>query len=365
MKAFRDLGGSLQRAFALCIALAALAVGLIVTAPALAGSDGASAVAAAAGSDSCPPHRVDIFDLGLPPNPVPSGAIAAGSPEATAYLQWLDLTTASGGVSQALLNEDPTRGQVEYLDQSIAEASNDNGTVSNYNPGFDTAPAGPIADIDYLVTGQITGSQGAYTVTVSLQDATTRAQIASGSATFADSSDSLNAAEQAAWQLTPVLEKIRDYQTKLRQQSSDMAIAPPLDQPAISPARCTLKTAESTSVSIALNDCDGLALANRTLTLKATHGRFSPSTVKTDSSGHAHATFTATSHGIAQLTADYGPYETVNHKRDQRRGRAAIAIQSSGVWEVHIGPAIRRTTQAAQTARRSTGVPRRHLARSN
>ncbi len=230
MKAFRDLGGSLQRAFALCIARAALAVGLIVTAPALAGSDGASAVAAVAGSDSCPPPRVDIFDLGLPPNPVPPGAIAAGSPEATAYLQWLDLTTASGGVSQALLNEDPTRGQVEYLDQAIAEASNDNGTVSNYNPGFDTAPAGPIADIDYLVTGQITGSQGAYTVTVSLQDATTRAQIASGSATFADSSDSLNAAEQAAWQLTPVLEKIRDYQTKLRQQSSDMAIAPPLDQ---------------------------------------------------------------------------------------------------------------------------------------
>jgi hypothetical protein len=79
-----------------------------------------------------------------------------------------------------------------------------------------------------------------------------------------------------------------------------------------------------------------LVLAHRTLKLSATHGRISPSSVKTDGSGRATATFTATSKGIARIQADYGPYETVTHQRDQRRGEAAIAVKASGIWEMSI-----------------------------
>jgi hypothetical protein len=325
------------------LAIAALAV---LAAAARAGTAGPVAVRA---SDGCPPPRVDIFDLAIPADPVGPGPVVQGSPQAAQYLTWLDLTTASGGVSDALLNHDPGRDGIEYLDATIAQASNGHGTVLHYNPGFDTAPPGPVPIVDYLVSGQITGSQGAYTVTVSLQDATTRAQVASGSATFADSSDSMDAARRAASQLTPVLAKIRAYQRRLKDQSNEMAISPPLDQPAVTPARRHLRVGQATDVSLALRDCDGQPLAHRTLKLRATHGRISPALVKTDRSGRAHAMFTATSSGLARLRADYGPYETAVHRRDQRRGVAAIAVRSSGLWELRIDGSYQQTDSGHAT----------------
>lgn len=277
-----------------------------------------------------------IFDLSIPPNPVAAGTtVTSGSPEAKAYLHWLDLTTAYGGVSAALINNDPTRSGIEYLDLTIANAAS-GGTVMNYKPGFDTAPAGAVSGVDYLVAGQLTGEEGAYAVSVSLQDATTRAQIAAGRASFQSSLDSMTTVQTAASQLTPALRKIRVYQQMLKQQSNDMAIAPPLDQPQVMVAQRRLKTGQSTVVSFSLRDCDGLPLAHRTLKLKATHGRISPASVVTDAAGRARATFTATSIGGAMVQADYGPYETVTHKRDQRRGSAAIAVEGSGLWEVKI-----------------------------
>lgn len=292
--------------------------------------------ASAPGADSCTPPKVDIFDLSIPPNPVPAGTtVTDRSPQAEAYMHWQDLTTAYGGVSEALINKDPSRNGIQYLDATIANAASGK-TVTNYNPGFDTAPTGAINGVDYMVTGSITGSEGAYTVSVALQDATTRAQIATGQETFSSSRDSMTAAQTAASQLTPVLGKIRAYQRKLRQQSDDMAIGPPDDQPEVTPAKRSLTHGQSTKVTLSLRDCDGMPLAHRTLKLKATHGRISPASVQTDAGGQAHATFTAMSRGIAMIQADYGPYETVTHKHDQRRGSAAIAVKTSGIWEFKI-----------------------------
>ncbi|MGH2855946.1 MAG: Ig-like domain-containing protein [Solirubrobacteraceae bacterium] len=317
------------------------AVAAVVGAGTLTGAVGlvTSARAAAPALDSCPAPSVDIFDLAIPPDPAPAGTtLTSGTPQADQYLEWSDLSTAYGGVSEALINQDPSAGQIEYVDRTIAQASapGSDGTVPNYTPGFDTAPAGAVSGVDYLVQGAITGSQGAYTVTVSLEDATTRAHIADGSATFADSTDSMAAAQQAAAQLTPVLSKIRAYQRKLKAGSGEMAISPPNDQPLVTPAKSRLKEGQSTSVALSLHDCDGLPLAHRTLKLHATHGRISPASVKTDAQGRAHARFTASSHGIAQIRADYGPYQTVTHKRDLRRGTAAVGIAASGVWELII-----------------------------
>ncbi|MGH2859185.1 MAG: hypothetical protein ACRDMJ_17055 [Solirubrobacteraceae bacterium] len=320
-----------MRTARLILVLIAVAAGILVGAGGAVASGGSSS-----GADSCPAPRVDIFDLSIPPDPVAAGTtLTQGTPEADAYLHWLDLSTAYGGVSEALVNQDPSRGGIEYLDSTIANASS-GGTVLDYTPGFDTAPAGAVGGVDYVVTGSITGSEGAYVVTVSLQDATTRAQIAAGQATFSSSLDSMAAAQTAASQLTPVLGKIRAYQQKLKAQSSEMAISPPNDQPQVTPAKRSLTSGQSTGVSLSLRDCDGLALAHRTLKLTATHGRISPSSVKTDTAGRARATFTAGSRGIATIQADYGPYETVVHQRDQRRGSAAVAVKASGVWELNI-----------------------------
>lgn len=287
-----------------------------------------------AGRDSCPPPRVEIFDLSIPPDPVPTGTeLTKGSPQTTTYFHWLDLTTAYGGVSEALINKDPTRSGIEYLDLTIANAGSGH-TVMNYKPGVDTAPAGALHGIDYLVAGQLTGVEGAYAVSVSLQDATTRAQVAAGHASFQSSEDSMTAAETAASQLTPALRKIRAYQQMLKRQNSGMAISPPLDQPQVTTAKHSLKSGESTLVWLSLRDCEGLPLAHRTLKLKATHGRISPASVVTDAAGRARATFTATSIGPAMIQADYGPFETVTHSHDQRRGSAAVAVQASGIWQL-------------------------------
>jgi hypothetical protein len=277
-----------------------------------------------AAHDACPTPQVDIFDLAVPPAPG-----KAGAPVTRADANWATLTTATGGVNGALMNSDPTHSLIEYLDSTVGNANGQ--AVPKYIPGLDTAPSGSVDGVDYVVEGQISGHEGAYTVTVSLEDAKTRAHIADGSASFTKSSQAMEAAQKAASQLTPVYTKIRAYQEKLKEQNPDMAISPTMEEPKIVPARTSLKVGSSTPVSLELMDCDGQPLKNRTLKLQATLGQIAAASVQTDSSGHASATFTGRQSGLAHLRADF-PFQTVMHQPNFRRGYATVAIESSGFW---------------------------------
>lgn len=283
-------------------AAAAVSLAVSLVAP------GASASGFAA--DGCPTPSVSVFDLALP----------AASNNATDNLT---LASSATGLGKALFSDDASHTMVQYLDYSVIQNQQAGQPIRYGNNALDLAPAGPLQGVDYLVTGAITGTPGAYTVSVSLQDAYTRTVIASGSATFATAAAGAAAAEQAGDQLTPVFTKIRNYQQQLRDSGPDVALLAALK---LTPAKQRLNVGESTPVRILLSDCDGTPLANRSIALKASGGTVSPATVTTAGDGTATVIFTARKRGPAKVKAYYMPYTTAVHQPNAAYGEALLDV---------------------------------------
>jgi hypothetical protein len=160
-------------------------------------------------------------------------------------------------------------------------------------------------------------------VTVTLQDAVTRTVIATGTATFATAAGGYAAAEQAGDQLIPAITKIRAYQAMLRDTMTNVAIFAHLD---VSPDRAKLNVGQTTPVKLTLADCDGVALTNRSLRVKAVGGTVSPSTVETNDEGRATVTFRATRRGPARVQGYYVPYTTTVHQQNGAYGEGLIDV---------------------------------------
>jgi alpha-1,2-mannosyltransferase len=291
-----------RRAKVVSVLALALVGGLAVLVPARSLASGLS-------GDQCPTPTVSIFDLAVP--------AASGHQD----VEHLVLQSSSAGLSQVLIDDDPSHSQIQYLDYQVAQGAQNGKPIKIGAP--DLPPGGPLEGVDYLVEGAITGGPGAYTVSVSLEDAVTRAVIATGSATFATAEQGLAATEQAARQLTPALNEIRAYQQRLRDAGGNVAILAAL---AVTPERQSVKVGESTPVKLALGDCDGQPLKDRTLELRASGGTLTPATVTTDAQGLATVTFRARRRGVAKVIADYGPYTTVTHKPNMAQGEALVNV---------------------------------------
>lgn len=254
--------------------------------------------------DGCPTPSVSVFDLSVPP--------PNGHQDSDRQVLFVGGMEAFG----VLFNKDPSASMIQYLDYQILSQHINVGSSS-------LPPEGPLSGVDYLVSGAITGSPGAYSVSIALEDAKTRTVIASGSANFAQVEQVDAAVEQAALQLTPMFEKIRDYQKKLREADRNVAL---LAEIAVAPERKRLNVGQSTPVKLQLKDCDGAPLEERTLKIKASGGTVSPSTVKTNAYGEARVTFNAGKRGPAQIKAYYGPYETAVHGSNMAGGVGLVDV---------------------------------------
>ena len=197
----------------------------------------------------------------------------------------------------------------------------------------------PIEGGDYAIVGKVFGAANGsgYTLLVAMQDATTRESVVRNiSVDFTDPYKITDVARSAAAQFAPIIDKIRDFQKKKRDESNDTAIKAEIK---VTPSKQKMNFGEQQSVEVFAHDCDGddHPLKNRKLTLKSDNGTFSPAEVTTGPDGKAKTTFTAQKKGLGKLVSTYA-YTDVTHKQKTAEGDASLQIGDppSGVWEVDI-----------------------------
>ena len=159
---------------------------------------------------------------------------------------------------------------------------------------------------DYLLTGTIAGTGTSLSLQVELQASCSRKVVAKASTQFdmrGIVGNLSGIAGQIASQLSPLAQKINDFEKQQRTENKSLSIdyfnADPIK---LTPAKKTLKKGETTPVTIELKDCDGTPLAGREIIFSETEfegfrlqktigGVITPSRVTTDEQGKATVQF--------------------------------------------------------------------------
>ncbi len=161
---------------------------------------------------------------------------------------------------------------------------------------------------DYITTGNVKRSGNRYVLHVEIQTACDRKAVTSADVPFQLSSDSKyieGIAQQAAGKLTPLIDKIKEFELRERIERKDFALGgKQMELIKIVPSKKNLLPGESTDFTILLKDCDGLALAGREIVFGESKGELiipgtlggivTPAKVITDASGKATAKFKMT-----------------------------------------------------------------------
>jgi hypothetical protein len=188
-----------------------------------------------------------------------------------------------------------------------------------------TLPPPGRLDLDYIVTGQVTGSAGVYTVVARIESGYSREVVKTASYALKDPGkgnmlpDYDAAVASLAGQLSPLGGVITQWEKRKRDADPGIARSQPEGTLTIRPAKSQLDEGETTDVELELADCDGVKLKNRTVHLLSgqwetlgslegtTGGKVQPSVVVTDDEGKAHVKFTAgNQRGPAYIRAWYG-----------------------------------------------------------
>ncbi len=207
-----------------------------------------------------------------------------------------------------------------------------------------TLPPPGRLDLDYIVTGQVTGSAGGYTVVARIESGYSREVVKTASYALKDPGkgnqlpDFDAAVASLAGQLSPIGGVITQWEKKRRDADSGIARSQPEGTLTIRPAKAQLIMGETTDVELEPVDCDGVQLKNRTVHLLAgqwetvgslegtTGGKVQPSVVETDGEGKAHVKFTAgNQRGPAYIRAWYGHHRP-GGQPNAIIGKAAVNI---------------------------------------
>lgn len=255
----------------------------------------------------CPKRNIMLYDLDVQvPRP--------GEP--TQIIQWQNLFWASYTAENAAFN-DATSRCLYYYEGTLIGRDGRIPDTAVFGLGYThTAPQGEIAGYDYLISGSITGSEGAYGITISLETICSRETVTSGSTVFSSASQAAVVGTSLGTQVfSNIATTIEQFEVNKRNANTDVARDVQDDQMVITPSKTKAARGESVPVKISLVDCDGIPLANRTITLTASqfhglilngseNGAFTEQTITTDANGIAHPNFiTGASPGIAILRA--------------------------------------------------------------
>jgi hypothetical protein len=241
----------------------------------------------------CPKRDLAIFDLDIfqrePPEP------GSGLDEA----DWLEMFMVAGGMLDAFFNEDPSRDCLNFFDGqmvTINEWGEDNYTHGSTSLSL-PPPSGMSENIEYLVTGLIAKqiSDGVYVIKAFVQTGGTGETVVEATAPYDFSVSGTQNGKNIAQQLMPLMEKIRDFEKRKRDEVPEIVIdangkGAELE---IKPEKEKVKGGKSTQVEIKLIDCDGVPIKDMNVTLTAEGGSFDPEKVKTDGDGKADSKFTA------------------------------------------------------------------------
>ena len=243
--------------------------------------------------EDCPKRDLAIFDLDIfqrePPEP------GSGLDEA----DWLEMFMVAGGILDAFFNEDPSSDCLNFFDGqmvTINEWGEDNYTHGSTSLSL-PPPSGMSENIEYLVTGVIAKqvSDGVYVIKTYVQTGGTGETVVEATAPYDFSVSGTQNGKNIAQQLMPLMEKIRDFEKRKRDEVPEIVIdangkGAELE---IKPEKEKVKGGKSTKVEIKLIDCDGVPIKDMNVTLTAEGGSFDPEKVKTDGDGKAESKFTA------------------------------------------------------------------------
>jgi len=273
----------------------------------------------------CPKRDLAVFAIGAPP--LKQDAMLS-------YGDWYPMHLVTDGVYDVLFNEDPSKGCLTFIEAQMAAQGVSAGSRYQSGMGHFAAPAGAIGGADYIITGSIAipqmGSQ--YIISISLQAAESREEVASVSGAYDFSKGGGDNGRALARGLMPLMEKIRDFEK--RKRSEVPAVAIDVDNGlTIQPARRVIKTHETVKIKYRLQDCDGEPLKGRILAPFATLGHLDVhQPPQTDGNGELELEFTARGKtGMARLRGEF-QYVQPFGREDTGGGEAGIRIVDHSLW---------------------------------
>lgn len=255
--------------------------------------------------EECPERDIGLFDLDVwIENPAKSDSTDIGNKK---YKDWVQLFMVAGGIHNTLFNNDPSKECLNYYDGQMTVISTiEDFDEQNYQHGNNTPslppPAGTVDAVDYWITGVIANqkSDGATIIKVYVNASGTGETAVEAIALYDYSISGIQNGENVAQQLLPLMEKIRDFEKKKREEEDQIAIGPYEGATLkLTPEKKEVEVGKTVNVTIELLDCDDVPLKNMNVVLSSEvsmssrGGTFSPEEVTTDDTGRAKSKFKA------------------------------------------------------------------------
>ena len=232
--------------------------------------------AVSAACDKCPERRVTLYDFD----------VTVPRPDSLADMAvWYSLFYAGPGAGSAVFKSQCAR----FIDAAFYRDAT--GVPSNsLKVGIDhpnTAPAGNLKGMDYLLTGSVAPDGSGFKLTMALECACNRKKVLSATRSFASADQaSTAAAELANGKFVPIAEVIREFERGVRSGDPDVSIGGYNATMTVEPAKRKASMGEKVPVTLTLMDCDGEPLAGRTISLTGGGDQSAPPS--------SNGTFTAT-----------------------------------------------------------------------
>ncbi len=216
--------------------------------------------------NECPHPRVAFYDGDVQVS-LPASADSAAN--------WYNLFWAAASANEYMNTIDPTTDCLYKLDRSFIKTSDLQKSGLSFGPEqASLAPIGSTYSTDYLIHSTVTGSQGNFSFSLTLETGPTRELVKSVSFPFTPNLESAKAAGlKAATAVSPLLDIIREFEINKRNTDPDISVryywkqgSP--DEITVTPEKAVLDTGEIIKVNIKMLDCDGVPLGNRKITFK-------------------------------------------------------------------------------------------------
>jgi hypothetical protein len=249
-----------------------------------------SALSTQAECDNCPQRQVTMYDFN----------VTAPRPDSLAdIVVWYSLFFAGPGAAATIFTPQCAR----FIDGSFYRDST--GVPSkSLTVGIDhpnTAPAGNLKGMDYLLNGSVSPDGSGFKVDMSLECACNRKTVVTASKHF-DRADqaSTAAADLARQKFIPISDVIRQFERDTRNSDPDVSIGGFNSKLVVDPARRKANMGEKIPVTFTLTDCDGEPLAGRKLSLTGGGNKMAP-----PSTNGSYAVSEATTGSDGKVTVDF------------------------------------------------------------
>lgn len=217
----------------------------------------ATGTASAAACDKCPERRIALYDFN----------VTVPRPDSLADMAvWYSLFYAGSGAGSAVFKSQCAR----FIDANFYRDAS--GVPSNsLKVGIDhpnTAPAGNLKGMDYLLTGSVAPEGSGFKLTMALECACNRKKVLTATRSFASADQaSTAAAELANQKFVPIADILRGFERDTRSADPDVSIGGYNSKLTVDPVKRKAALNEKVPVTLTLTDCDGEPLAGRTISL--------------------------------------------------------------------------------------------------